>query len=87
MISASFPRAIPCANMCQCLGYGVSAKQNLLSHINSLTPGRRGSNIISMIFKSIIQDNSLHIRCEITLRWTSHNATGDKSTLVQVMTW
>ena len=39
--------------------------------VNSLTPGRYGSNFKSIIFKPIIQDSSLGTPCEIALRLIS----------------
>ena len=55
--------------------------------VNSLTPKRCGSNSKSIIFKLIIQNRSLGIWCEITLRWMPQNLTNQKSTSVQVMAW
>ena len=56
--------------------------------INSLAPGRCGSNFI----KSIISEHMLWIKvrgtsCKMALRWMSQNTVDDKSTLVQVMAW
>ena len=53
----------------------------------SLAPGRCGSNSKSIIFKPIMQNNSLVIQCKSALRWMSHKLTNEKSTLVQVMAW
>ena len=53
--------------------------------LNSLGPGRCGTNSISIIFKFIIQNNSLGTNSEIAIRWMPHNFINGKSTLVQVM--
>ena len=37
--------------------------------------------------KLIVHNSSLGTRCEIALRWMSHNLTNDKSILVQLMAW
>ena len=55
---------------------------------NSLALGRCSSNHKSIIFKSIIQNNSsLATQLEITLRGMLENLPNEKSTLVQVMAW
>ena len=43
--------------------------------------------ILSIIFKLILENSSLGIRCEIALRWIPKNLTNEKSTRVQVMVW
>ena len=52
--------------------------------INSLAPGRCGSN-----FKYVLSKHMLQIKfmstCEIAVRWMPKNAFDDKATLVQVM--
>ena len=55
--------------------------------IDSLSTGRCGNNFKTIIFKGIMQNNTLGTHCEIALRWMSHNLTNEKSTLVQVMAW
>ena len=37
--------------------------------INSLIPGRGGSNFKSIIFKLIMQHSGLDAQCEVTIRW------------------
>ena len=60
---------------------------NICWVINSLAPGRCGSNFKSMIFTLIIQGSSLGIHLEIDLKWMPKNLTIEESTLFQVMTW
>ena len=55
--------------------------------INSLFPGRCGSNFKSIIFIIIIQNSSLGDRCDIALGWMSLNPMNERSTLVLVMAW
>ena len=55
--------------------------------INSLAPGRYGSNFKSIIFKIIIQNSSLGAHCESALGWMSLNLINERSTLVLVMAW
>ena len=57
-----------------------------LSVVNSLAPGRYGSNFTSKISKFIIQ-NRLATFHEIALRWIPQNLTNEKSALVQVVAW
>ena len=51
--------------------------------LNSLAPGRWGSDFKNIIFKLNIQSSSLETHREIVLRWTPQNLTNEKSTLVQ----
>ena len=57
--------------------------------INSLTPGRCGSNFTSVFLKVILEIVIFSTSCEIVLRWVPENPIEDKITLVQVMafTW
>ena len=55
----------------------------IVSHINSLAPGRFEWNFRSVI--SVI--DGWGIVCEIALRWMSLDLTDDNATLVQVMAW
>ena len=55
--------------------------------MNTLAPGRCGSNFTMAIFKLISQMDILSCSCVIDLRWLPHNPIDDKSTLVQVMVW
>ena len=55
-------------------------------YINSLAPGRCGSNFES-IFKLILQISSLGTCCEIALMGLLQNVANEKSILVQVMAW
>ena len=48
--------------------------------INSLSPGRCGSNFTHLIFHLIIQNSS----CKIALRWMPPNLTNQKSTLIGI---
>ena len=57
------------------------------NQVDSLTPGRCGSNFKSLIFRLIIQHSSLGTCCEIALRWMPENLTNKRSTLLQVMAW
>ena len=67
---------------------GYTTKDDSTSvHINSLAPGKCGSNFNSMIFKLIIQNSSLGTYCDVTLMWMQLNLTNGKSTLAQVMAW
>ena len=63
--------------------YGITRPQ----WVNSLAPGRCGSNIKSIIFKLVKQNSNLPTCCEITLRRMPKNLTNDWTTLVQVMVW
>ena len=72
--------------------YDARAKPSLLLYhyvpkLNSLSPERCGNKFKSMIFRLLIQNSSLDIRCEIVLMWLTQNLTHDKSTLFQVMAW
>ena len=53
--------------------------------INSLTPGRCGSNIKDIIFKIIIQNSSLGTCCEIAFKWLPHSITNEQWVLAQAM--
>ena len=55
--------------------------------VNSLHPGRCGSNVRNITFKLITPGSSLGTNYEIALRWMSQNFTNKKSTLFQVMGW
>ena len=54
---------------------------------NSLAPAICVSKYKVIIFKLIIQNNSLVAHYEISLRWMSQNLTNEKSTLVQIISW
>ena len=54
---------------------------------NSLVRGKCGINFKSMIFKSIIQNDSWVPCCKIALRLMPKNFTNEKSTMVRVMAW
>ena len=76
---------------CQC--WQIIENSNIVSyyfktmqHINSLAPGRCGSNLISALFKLILQIDILSISYEIGLRRVPQ-CHRDTSTLVQVMAW
>ena len=60
-------------------------KSRGLIFINSLVPGRCGSNSKCIIFVLIIQNSSLGTRYEIVPRWMTENLINEKLTLVQVM--
>ena len=51
--------------------------------VNSLGPGRYGSNFKSVMFKLLAQISRLSAHCEIALRWMPENLTDAKWTLVQ----
>ena len=53
--------------------------------LNSLVPGRCGSNSKRIIFKLIIWICSLGTHCEIALRWMPWNLNDKKLTLVEVL--
>ena len=55
--------------------------------VNSLAPGRCGSNFRSTLFKLIIQNSGYGTYCYIALKWMPRNHTNKKSMLVQVMAW
>ena len=55
--------------------------------LNSLVPGRSGSSFKSIIFKLIIQNNSLGTHCEIYLKWIPQKLNKNITTLVEVMAW
>ena len=55
--------------------------------INSLAPGRGGSQFKTMNFKLVIQDNSFGAHCEIALMWMPQDLTNGKSTWLQVTAW
>ena len=48
--------------------------------VNSLTPGRCGSDFQRVIFKLIMQNSSLGTHCEIALRWMPQSLINKKST-------
>ena len=56
------------------------------SMVNSLAPGRSGSEYKITVFKLILQ-GILSTYCENVLSWMQHNITNDESTLVKVMAW
>ena len=58
-----------------------------LFKINSLAPGRCGSNFESIIFKHIVQSSRLGSHHEIAPSWMTGNFTHEKSSLVQVTVW
>ena len=51
-------------------------------HINSLPPGRCGSNFVKIILKLVILNSRLSTHCAIAFRWILQNFTNEKSTLV-----
>ena len=55
--------------------------------MNSLAPGRCGSNLKTVTFKFISRIDILIISCEIALRWMPQDLIDEKSKLVQVMAW
>ena len=60
---------------------------DLISHLNSLAPGRFQFNFRWAIFNLILVNDGWGIFYEIALRWMPLDLTDDKSTLVQVMAW
>ena len=57
--------------------------------VNSVAPGRCGSNFKNMIFELIMQNtcSSFGTHGKINLRWISQYLINEKSTLIQVMAW
>ena len=55
--------------------------------VNSLPPGRYGSNFTSGISEHILHIKFMSTSCQTAVGWMSQNTFDDKSTLVQVMTW
>ena len=60
----------------------------LITHMNSLVPGRCDSNFKSAISEHMLQIKFMSTSCEIALRWIPQNTFDvDKSSLVQLMAW
>ena len=59
----------------------------MANELNSLAPGRCGSNFKSMNFRLIIGKSRLGTSYEVALWWMPENLTDDKSKLVQLMAW
>ena len=55
--------------------------------LNSMAPWKFEWNFRHVIFKKILVIDGSDIFCEIALIWMSLDFTGDRSILVQVMTW
>ena len=78
------PSACRLNNVCVCHKYVRLICLYLLTlTINSLTPGRYGSDSKS----AILYNRSLGTPCENPYQWMLQNLTKEKSTLVQVMAW
>ena len=56
-------------------------------YLYSLAPGKFEWNVRKAISKLILVIDGWGISYEIALEWLSRSFTGDKSTLVKVMTW
>ena len=72
-----------------CVIRGQGIKPHVISRINSLAPGRDGSNFKTktIIFELIIHNNTLDTHWEIAPKWMLQNLTDGKSTLFQAMAW
>ena len=64
--------------------WGLNAE---LSCLNSLSPGRCGSNFKRIFSEGMSLIKFMNISVEIALRWMPLNTFDEKSTLVQVMAW
>ena len=71
------------------LGSTVAWQSNRMTQIqvNSMPPGRCGSNFKNAIFQQSLSIKLMTTLCEIALRWMAQNTFDDNSTLVQVMAW
>ena len=63
--------------------------KELCQVINSLAPGRSGSNLkrVTISERMLPGYGFMGTSCEIALRWMPRDTFGDKSTLAQVMAW
>ena len=69
-------------------GWSWEAENILMSWIiNSLPPVRCGCNFKNIIFKLIVQNDSLGTCYETVLKWMQQNLANEKSTLLQMMAW
>ena len=59
----------------------------LQTYINSLAPGRPGCHFKTAIFNLVLLIGIFTSSKDNALRWMPWDLAGDKSTLVQVMTW
>ena len=59
----------------------------LLCYLNSLPPGRGGSNFQNLILEHMLVIKVVGVSCEVALRWMPQNTFNNRSTLVQVINW